>query len=255
MMPGQAQNPYLSVIIPAYREGKNIRRTLEELHRELKKLEYPTEIIVVVDGSPDNTEAEARSVKDPSIRVLAYQPNHGKGYALIYGVKHARGQVISLLDAGGDFHPDHLNRFIKLLQAFDADIVLGSKRHPASRIVYPWRRRLLSAVGHFVIKALFNLNVRDTQVGIKVFKREVLVKVMPRMLVKQYMFDLELLVVAKRLGYNRIFEAPVNLNFNNVSSSVKMKAIFQAAEDTAAIFYRRYITHYYDKPHVDVRDT
>ena len=169
-------------------------------------------------------------------------------------MKHSKGEVITLFDAGGDFHPDHINRFIKLMQAFDADIVLGSKRHPASRVNYPWQRRLLSSVAKLAIWLLFRLNVSDTQVGLKVFKREILEKVIPRMRVKRYMFDLEMLVIAKKLGYNRIFEAPINMDWNGMSSSVKPGAVFKAAQDTAAIFYRCYITHYYDKPHIKVKE-
>lgn len=247
--------PYLSVIIPAYNEEKNIRKTLSDLHKELKLLEYPTEILVVDDGSKDRTLEEAKKVADPSIRVLSYSQNHGKGYALSYGVKHSKGEVITLFDAGGDFHPDHINRFIKLMQAFDADIVLGSKRHPASRVNYPWQRRLLSLVAKLAIWVLFRLNVSDTQVGLKVFKREILEKVIPRMRVKRYMFDLEMLVIAKKLGYSRIFEAPINMDWNGLSSSVKLSAIFKAAQDTAAIFYRLYINHYYDRPHIKVRES
>src|SRR3989339_772771 len=116
--------PYLSVIIPAYNEEKNIYNTLSDLRKELKLLEYPTEIIVVDDGSKDRTLEKAKKARDPSIRVLSYGQNHGKGYALSYGVNHSKGEVISLFDAGGDFHPAHINRFFKLMQAFDADIVL-----------------------------------------------------------------------------------------------------------------------------------
>ncbi len=243
------KKPYLSVVIPAYGEAKNIRHTLNLLLPELDTYAYSFEVIVVVDGSPDETEAEAKKITDPRLTILSYQPNHGKGYAFYYGAARAKGEVVVLFDAGGDYSPDHVGRFVQLYQIFEADIVIGSKRHPASHVHYPRQRRVISFFAQALIWLLFHLNVKDTQVGLKVFRKKVLDDVMPRALVKQYMFDLELLVIAKRLGYSRIFEAPVNLDFNAVTSGVKLKSIIQAGQDTAAIFYRRYLVRYYDRPH------
>lgn len=244
--------PYLSVIIPAYNEEKNIVSTLKELVSEIKTLDYKSEIIVVDDGSHDKTKELAESTKVESLRVLSYTSNKGKGYALTYGTKHARGDVITFFDAGGDFHPDHINRFIKLLEAFDADIVIGCKRHLASRVNYPTKRRFMSFIMQVCVWLLFHLNVRDTQAGLKVFKKRVLMEILPRALVKQYAFDLELLVISKRMGYKRIFEAPVNMNFNSSSTSIKMQTIIRILTDIVAIFYRCYIIHYYDKPHIKI---
>ncbi len=244
--------PYLSVIIPAYNEEKNIKRTLLDLLSEVKSLDYKTEIIVVDDHSKDKTKEIANEVKDDSVKVFSLSKNRGKGYALTYGVNHASGDIITFFDAGGDFHPDHINRFIKLLEAFDADIVIGSKRHPASKVDYPFKRRFMSFIMQVLVWLLFHLKVRDTQAGLKVFKKSVLEKVLPRVLVKQYAFDLELLVIAKRMGFNRIFEAPVNMNFNTNNSGIKTQTIVRMLTDIAAIFYRRYIIHYYDKPHIHI---
>lgn len=237
----------VSVVVPAYNEEKNIRRTVRSLLNQLKYIDYGYELIVVCDGCSDNTAIEAKKNKSPHLRVLAYPKNHGKGYALKYGVSHATGQVVTFIDAGGDFHPSHIERFVKLLEVFDADIVIGSKRHPMSKINYPLMRRVNSALYHWLLRLLFQVQVRDTQTGLKVAKRTVLNKVMPRMVVKQYAYDVELLVVAKLLGYGRVIEAPVEMNFNLVTSSLKAKAVANALRDTLAIFYRKNILHYYDR--------
>ncbi len=245
----------LSVIIPAYKEEKAIGETIRTLSAELKKLPYEKEIVVVVDGSPDETEAAAKKVSCDFLRVLSYKPNRGKGYAIYYGVKHSRGEIVTFFDAGGDFHPEHIDRFVKMMEVFDADMVIGSKRHPASRINYPLSRRIVSRVWYLIIKCLFWLNVTDTQTGLKVAKRKVLEDVMPRAVVKRYAFDLELLVIARKLGYNRIFEAPVNMEFNTEGGgAATAKSIWRMIKDMMGIWYRLHIIHYYDRPHIAITE-
>jgi len=243
----------LSIIIPAYNEEKNIGATLRKLLQGLDKtLTYPYEIIVISDGSTDRTAQNARKIASLKVKVLEYSKNHGKGYALTFGVKNSKSEIVTFLDAGGDFPPDLIDKFIKLLEVFDADIVIGSKRHPASVINYPLKRRFYSRLYQLLIRLLFNLNIRDTQTGLKVFKRKVLGKILPRALVKQYAFDLELLVIARQLGYRKIFEAPVRMNYNFQTSNIGFQTIFNILRDTAAIFYRAKILRYYGQPHIKI---
>lgn len=237
----------VSVVVPAYNEEKNIYKTIRSLLNRLDRMSYDFELIVVFDGCIDNSIKEARRNKSRKLRVLGYPKNHGKGYALKYGVSHATGEVVTFIDAGGDFHPSHIERFVKFLEAFDADIVIGSKRHPMSKVNYPLVRRFNSFLYHTLLRILFRLHVHDTQTGLKVAKRTVLKKVMPRMVVKQYAYDVELLVVAKLLGCGRVIEAPVEMNFNLVTSSLKPATIINALRDTLAIFYRKNFLHYYDR--------
>lgn len=242
----------LSVIIPAYNEGKNIQATLRNLERSLDLLSREHEVIVVSDGSTDDTAARAKALKLPHVRVVSYGKNRGKGYALTVGTNESKGDMVTFLDAGGDFPGEQIDKFIKLMEVFEADIVIGSKRHPASRVNYPFGRQIGSRLYQLFIRILFNLNIRDTQTGLKLFRREVLVKCLPRALVKRYAFDLELLVIAKHLGYRRFFEAPVEMDFNAITSSLTSGAIVNALVDTAAIWYRLRILRYYDRPHVRI---
>lgn len=239
----------LSVIIPAYNEEKNIRRTLKNLKKNLEKFSYDWEVVVVCDGCTDQTAFLARKVESPKIKIVEYYPNQGKGHALTTGVKESQGEVVTFFDAGGDFHPDHIDRYIKLMEALRADIVIGSKRHPMSIVNYPWYRRAFYSFPYQVaIRLLFNLKVRDTQAGIKVFRRQVLEKILPLVLVKKYAFDLELLVLANHLGFHKITEAPVELNYNfDGGTSLKLCSILNALKDTSAIFYRLRILRYYDR--------
>ncbi len=237
----------ISVVVPAYNEEKNIQKTVRELLNSLSRMSYNYELIIVCDGCKDKTASTARKIRSQKLRVLSYPKNHGKGYALKYGVSHATGEAVTFIDAGGDFHPSHIDRFVKLLEAFDADIVIGSKRHPMSKVKYPLMRRFNSFLYHLFLRLLFQIQVRDTQTGLKVAKRSVLKKVMPRMAVKQYAYDVELLVVAKILGYGKVIEAPVEMNYNFANSSLKAAAIFNALHDALAIFYRKNILHYYSR--------
>lgn len=240
-------HPKLSIVIPAYKEEKNIYRTVDDILKAHDVLDYDYEVIVVVDGSPDKTAEEARRHNSAKVRVLEYQPNHGKGYALKYGTSHANGDIITFTDAGGDFNPVQFDRCIKLMEAFDADFVIGSKRHPASRVEYPLVRKIYSWGYHTLVKVLFGLNVTDTQTGLKFLKGNVAKDVVPRVLVKQYAFDLEMLVVANQLGYHRIFEAPVDMKFNTNGSGITYKAIRNMFMDTLAVFYRARVLNYYRK--------
>jgi len=242
----------LSVIIPAYNEAHNIAKTLKNVERALDKIDRPHEVIVVSDGSTDATAAVARRLKLKHVRVINYPKNRGKGYALTVGTNASKGEMVTFFDAGGDFDATQIDKFIKLMEVFDAQIVIGSKRHPASRVNYPLDRQIGSRLYQLLIRLLFNLNIKDTQTGLKLFRRDVLAKILPRALVKRYAFDLELLVIAKHLGYKRFFEAPVDMEFNAISSSLTRGAITKALIDTAAIWYRLRIARYYDRPHVRI---
>lgn len=240
-------NPKLSIIIPAYKEEKNIYKTIDAIVLSFDQLLYEYEVIVVVDGSPDKTAKEAKKHRSRKVKVLEYAKNQGKGYALKYGTARARGEIITFTDAGGDFDPKHFDKCIKLMEIFDADFVIGSKRHPASKINYPKKRKMYSWIYHKMIRILFGLNVTDTQAGLKFLRKRVAKDVLPRILVKQYAFDLEMLVVAHQLGYRRIFEAPIEMKFNPVTSGINIKTIKQMIMDTMAVFYRARILNYYRK--------
>ena len=241
------KNPKLSIIIPAYNEAKNIYKTIDEILKAHDILDYDYEVIIVVDGATDNTAAEARRHHSNRVHVYDYDKNHGKGYALKYGTAKAQGEIITFTDAGGDFHPEQFDKCVKLMEIFDADFVIGSKRHPASKVEYPWNRKIYSYIYHKMMRLLFGLNVTDTQAGLKFLRKRVAKDVVPRVLVKQYAFDLEMLVVAYQLGYRRIFEAPVDMKFNSVGSSISSNSIWRMITDTMAIFYRARILNYYRK--------
>jgi glycosyltransferase involved in cell wall biosynthesis len=242
-----ASAPALSVVIPAFNQQDEITRTIEVVSAVLTDAAIPHEVIVVADGCSDNTASRARSTTVPGVRVIEYQPNAGKGNALRVGSAGAPGEWVAWVDADLDLHPSMLPSFLEQATTGGFDAVVGSKRHPASTVDYPRSRRLFSWLYQLLVRVLFRLDVRDTQVGMKVFRGEVLDDVLPLVLVKRYAFDLEVLAVARHLGYERIGEHPVVLDYQFTGSGVRPRAIAQALWDTAAVFYRLRILRYYDR--------
>lgn len=243
----------LSVIIPAYNKDSEVFEVVSNMVHELKKLQQPWEIIVVDDASKDKTLREAVRGKKfngntQNIKIFSYNLNRGKGFALYYGFKQSTGDTIVFADSDLDLPATNLPIILENFEKSSAHIVVSSKRHPLSRVNYPLFRKIQSKTYQILIKALFNLNVSDTQVGLKVFKREVLEECFPRIVVKTFAFDLELLVVAKKLGFNKIIESPVILNYN-FTSTIQLTCIKQILNDTLAIFYRKNILNYYQNPH------
>src|SRR5438067_786608 len=236
----------LSVIVPAYREARHIQDNLGKLLRELDGLGRAYEVIVVSDGNTDETAREAERVVSAHIKVIEYNRNMGKGYALRCGVAHSSGELVTFIDADMELDPRYIKGFIALMESFDCDAVVGSKRHPMSNVQYPRSRRFQSLVYQLLIRALFRVKVRDTQTGLKLFRRQVLEEVVPLLAIKRFAFDLELLVVARQLGYKKVMEAPVHLSYK-FESTANLRATWHVLWDTAAIFYRLRFLRFYSK--------
>ena len=236
----------LSVIVPAYKEGRRIYSNLTRLVGELDKLKVAYEVIVVSDGNTDSTVSEARRFKSPAVKVFHYPMNVGKGFALSLGVSQSSGALVTFIDADMELDPANIKGFMDLMRDSECDAVIGSKRHPESKVAYPALRRLQSALYQLLVRLLFNLDVRDTQTGLKLFRRQVLQEAVPLLAIKRFAFDLELLVVSRFLGYRKVCEAPITLEYQ-FESTVNLAAAWKVLWDTAAIFYRLRIRHYYQR--------
>lgn len=234
----------LSVLMPAYNEADRLRDNLSETLRTLECAApgagvSPFEVILVDDGSADGTAAIAGEVarQDPRLTVVSYQPNAGKGAALRRGFECSRGHLIAFLDADLDLHPRLLFDLYEVMCAQGVDVVIGSKQHPQSRIQYPLLRRLYSYTYYLLVRLMFGLPVRDTQTGIKLFRRDVLASAFPQMAVQKYAFDLELLALAHANGA-RIAEAPVTLASQRLSQRIKAGDVLVMLRDTLGIWWR-----------------
>jgi glycosyltransferase involved in cell wall biosynthesis len=242
-------NGSISVVMPAYNEASHILGNLREVVDALGAAGYDYEIILVDDGSPDQTYREALKFVAPDprrLRVVHYDHNLGKGNALMCGTWFARGDYVVFLDADMDLHPAQLPTFFEILRSTGADAVIGSKRHRDSKVDYPLIRRLYSAVYYTLVRLMFGLPIKDSQTGLKVFRSEVLQRVLPRILAKRFAFDVEVLANAHRLGY-RIVDGPVTLEFRRKVGRITLRDVTNILLDTLAIYYRMHILHYYDR--------
>jgi glycosyltransferase involved in cell wall biosynthesis len=258
--PDQHTRPLLSVVVPVFNLAETIGENVRTIRQQVEAaLGRPIELIVVSDGSSDRSEERVLEDDPELARVIHYDRNLGKGYAVRTGALAARGRFVSFVDADLDVDPAALAEFLRLAEGESLDIVIGSKRHPDSQVHYPRSRRVGSWFYQQLVRLLFQLDVRDTQVGLKLFRREVAEAVFPLLLVKQFAFDLEFLAVANALGFRRIREQPVKLDYRFTGSGVRSPAVLLALVDTAAIFYRLRILRYYQRkrsllPEVDRAD-
>jgi len=238
----------ISVIIPAYEEGALIRGTLLETIKTFDEFGCDYEIIVMDDGSSDSTYQEVQKLAEvyPQLKAKRNPKQSGKGRALKKAFRYAQGAYVVFLDADLDLHPGQVQTLFDIMRLDEADVVIGSKLHPNSKVEYPISRRLVSFMYYLIIKLLFDLPVRDTQTGLKIFKAQVLKDVFPKVLVKKFAFDLELLANARHLGY-KIAEAPIVLEQKRRYGRIGVVSMWQTGWDTLAVFYRMKVLKYYDR--------
>jgi len=234
--------PKVSVVIPAYRLEGVIGLTVTRVSTLLDKLSLDYEIIVVDDGSADNTSVEAsKACNNGRVKVLKYSVNRGKGYALLYGFKHSCGGHVVFFDGDLDVHEKQIKVLLNGLK--EADCVVTSKWHPESKTMASPDRRLLSKCFNLMTRLLTGLRLRDTQTGGKAFKRKVLEEAVPMLTVKRYAFDVELLVAINARGY-RIVEVPA-LYPILLSRRFEFYEIFRMFLDLLAVAYRHRIRKQY----------
>lgn len=248
----------VSIILPVYNEEKGILRALRILEKEISEYFFDYEIIVVSDGSTDDTcrRASEYAAVSPKVKVFYYCQNRGKGYALKFGFYKSSGDLVFFVDGGMEIHPKEIKNFVGLMEIYGSDAVIGSKRHPQSKINYPVLRKILSRIYQLFIRVFLDLNISDTQAGFKLFSRNFLDVVLPKVAVKQYGFDVELLAVGKRFGFEKMLEAPIEMDWEASNQNKKFfKEIFRIAKmsknlfiDTLAVIYRMRILKYYDRP-------
>lgn len=237
----------LSMIVPYYNPGPALRRNIENIIDVLSSTNLSYEIIAVSDGATDGSEKTLEGLDSGLVRSVVLPVNTGKGQALRVGFANGRGRYLGFIDADGDVNPSLLEPYLAIVDLYEPDIILGSKRHPMSQVHYPPLRYLYSWGYQLLIRILFNLKVRDTQTGLKLIKRDVLEEVLPRMVEKRFAFDLELFVVAKHLGHDQFFEAPIRIE-QRFTSTISRSTWIGTLLDTLAVFYRLHLLHYYDKP-------
>lgn len=235
--------PEISMVMPAYNEEDNIGLIVERVDNIVRQMGLTYELIIVDDGSIDKTRTRAKNYakNNGHVKVVGYENNVGKGYALKTGFSHAAGDMVIFMDSDSDIDPKQVGRYVEALK--DADIVVASKRHPQSEVDTPLIRRILSQGFNVLVKLLVGLKLSDTQTGLKAIRRSALVRVFRKLTVKRYAFDVELLALANL--YNlKVVELPINIRVRNLFSFRECWRMFL---DLLGITYKLRVLRWYQR--------
>jgi glycosyltransferase involved in cell wall biosynthesis len=233
----------LSFVVPAYNEEDFIEGTLGALEAIIKGKNLPYEIVVVDDGSLDGTLAKAvrYAKRNGHVKVVSYLKNMGKGHAVKTGFMQTSGDVVVFADSDMEIDLVTISKYLEALE--HGDIVIASKRHSDSRVEVPLSRKILSISFNGLVRLLTGVPLNDTQSGLKAMKKNAFVDIFPRLAVKRYAFDVELLAVA-HLYDLKVVEMPVSIKLD---ASFKPKEIWHMFVDLLGIAYRLRVIHWYQR--------
>ncbi|HEX4665745.1 MAG TPA: dolichyl-phosphate beta-glucosyltransferase [Chthoniobacterales bacterium] len=215
-------SPPLSVIVPAFNEARRLTNNLPALLIYLQDLRPAAELIVVDDGSSDETArvAEEFFARHPEVpaRVLRFEQNRGKGHAVRAGLLAARAPIALFSDADLSTPIAELPKIVEPIEAGNYDIVFGSRALDRNLIGHrqPWQREQSGKIFNGIVRLLTGLPFYDTQCGFKAFRMEAARAVIAQGQLDGFGFDVELLVLAQRAGL-RMLEVPVRWDHNEGS--------------------------------------
>lgn len=222
----------LSVVVPAYNEAQRILPTLDAICRYADAQHPGYEVLVINDGSSDDTAelVRARFAHQPAVVVHSYSPNRGKGYAVRYGLQRASGDLILFSDADLSTPIEQIERLLPLVEQ-GYDVVIGSRAHSQAEIRkrQPVYRELAGKFFNLVVRLAVLHDLHDTQCGFKLFRRSSIQPVLPYLQNDGFAFDVEILALARALGL-KIAEAPV-VWINSPLSQVRLGAASKAYLD------------------------
>jgi dolichyl-phosphate beta-glucosyltransferase len=241
------QEIYVSVVIPAYNEASRIRSTLEAVDAHLAKKGYAYEIIVVDDGSTDETE---RVVSDfchthPHCRLMSYRPNAGKGNAVRAGMLEARGERRLFMDADSSVSIAYIDAFLSYMDE-GYDVVIASIEVEGAKVEEHniFYRRFLGHLSKGLIRTTVTPGIYDTQRGFKLFTRSAASTIFTKQTIRGFGFDIELLVIALTNDM-RVKEVPV-VWVNPAGSSVGLRSYIATLRELLVIKYSSMVGLYRD---------
>jgi len=202
----------ISVVIPAKNEEFRLPRFLQSLMAYCQKSRYRYELIVVDDGSSDKTSEVVLNLKKsfPSLVLIRFEHNLGKGAAVKHGLLSARGRIALFMDADGSTPAEEIEKNLKFFSE-GYDIVIGSRALPNNACLIkalPYRK-FMGLFFKFMVRTFLIKDIKDTQCGFKMFRREIVRPLWENIRLAGFGFDLEVLFVAQRMNY-RIKETAVN---------------------------------------------
>jgi dolichyl-phosphate beta-glucosyltransferase len=227
--------PSLSIVIPAYDEGRRIAQTLDELRAALPSLGCAWEIRVVDDGSTDATASIVEAAAGADARVvLQREPHRGKGAAVRAGLLAARGGLRFMCDADLSMPIGELSRFLDLVPG-RCDIAIGSREGlGARRVGEPLHRHWMGRLFNGLVRMGTLGGISDTQCGFKMFSRQAVERIFPRTTIDGWAFDIEVLSIARRQGL-RIVEVPIEWHYREHSRVSLVRDSFRMARDVLRV--------------------
>lgn len=227
--------PYLSVIIPAYNEEKSISKTLLAMDEYLQKQPFGYEILVCDGGSKDKTREIVGSFEKTikNLRLLCVTGGIGKGHVVRRGMLEAKGQYRLFTDADNSTSIDHVEK-MKPYFGQDYEVIIGTRdsrddKTARQAVAQSFIKRLLGDMGNLLIQALVVPGIWDTQCGFKAFSAKAAEKIFPLVTIQRWGFDIEILGLAKKLGY-KIAIVPVYW-INNPDSRVGLSGYLTTLTD------------------------
>lgn len=205
-------NPKLSVVVPCYNEESRFKNGFQHYFSYLKKQKYPWELIFVNDGSTDKTlELMKKNAKlSSNIKIITYSKNHGKGYAIVQGIKNANGKYILFSDLDHSVPIETVETFFKYFDQGN-QVVIGSRRVKGAKILVHQSlfRETLGRGFTLLVRFLIDFNVRDATCGFKAFENKTAQQIFKKITIYDWAFDAEILFLAKKLKI-KYAQAPVS---------------------------------------------
>ncbi len=237
----------LSLVIPTYKKEREVLEQLERVYSFLSRKNPDFELIFVIDGYVDNSkdilEKYIKENRLKKVSVIGYKRNKGKGYAVRYGMKRAKGDVVGFIDADTDIQIRTLGYALKSIKNNSVMAVIPSKFHKNSNVEMSFGRTILSFGLIFTNKLLLSLpkNVSDVGCGIKLFRKELIKRILPSLKVNRFAIDSEILNEIGKVGYE-VDIIPFFMNKNrskstsaNIGQTVRMiKDIFMISKQNRA---------------------
>ena len=237
----------LSIVIPCYNESKDIASNVEKVKSYLLDKKIDHELILVNDGSKDNTKEVIEAI--PGVKALSYEKNRGKGGAVKYGIEHATGDYVLFMDADLSTDISAIEKVIELVPSYD--LIIGS-RHAKDSVIkkkQPWTRVFIGWCCRVLVKMLFHTKLKDTQCGFKAMRIDAAKKIANKQLVTNFAFDVEYIYIA-RLNNLSMYELGIVWSDDRGSTVNPIKSSLKFFRDI--FFIRRHKkSYFFDKPELE----